>query len=861
MANKFGSDLQNSMGKFEKLKIWIGIAILVGLFGIAFNITDYLDDSKRKIPKIEIIKGGDGEVEDYDKIFDFVPNYDDFFTVEDELEIGIKYIISKGELEIRKVLGSKMYRAHPKLIQTKGKSIKYGDIHTESNKHKGQIVNVIGKVIKIRKLKKIPQILSKQFIHSVIVEDDQGGLFDCRSIRLPFDLSVEDVVSMSGVYIKLRQEKSFKKPFAILFGNSIQSILPRPFFWEDNPLYNSRLSKIKKETSALIDFPNAESFKKWSDQYFKLIESNQELWSKVNDDDIEKSKKLPPEFEEKLIENLSYTNKNTILASAKINKNYSNVLKNKNNYRRKINKIVGTIIYINEVHLNNKIGNANKVYYSKIRDFKGNEYLYNFLNFSFIDQMDRVALKIAAKLTPRVGDMVICSGVFIQIVQDENKKIPLIYGKRLSVIGSYEEIWDSIDHMKPGIDVSMTPEERLLSGTIDKRPYVYLLNKLSYMTPDDVLAKYNLLKGKEITTWTHFMTDAPSYVDKPYFKYGRVKLIREIDGLNYYDFHGMKKIYEMYIVDKESHLITLYSLNKPKDLFINERVFFDGYFFKKFTYANIGNHLQWNPLLVGHIHTVEKRIVKTMSKVEIICLVGITLGIVFFMVFVSKQHKSFTKRINSLRDDQFRREKLSREDINKLNETGKELDTSLLINLHFSMFDDIKTPLELCHNVDHWGGNLDEVNGQWRPEYLNSYVNAITEHYKKYDTELPKDLKFSFINKRKEMLGLRAYQKSKFELSEEERKRVGSIMITPISNIKNQPENLDRLEGYFDENGLPPWNTWISFSSLPKNVVKNPNAGFKPQTQVIISWVPVCLEDKIKNVLSILEPPPRRDKL
>lgn len=174
---------------------------------------------------------------------------------------------------------------------------------------------------------------------------------------------------------------------------------------------------------------------------------------------------------------------------------------------------------------------------------------------------------------------------------------------------------------------------------------------------------------------------------------------------------------------------------------------------------------------------------------------------------------------------------------------GGDLDQPYILPFHTLYQENHKLTHEVCALEKEWV-RKDGRNTQWRPDYLNSAVTVIEEHFKNFESALPKDLENNFINKRKEMLGLRPYQNSKYVLPMSEKKRKCAFIMMPASSFKGKIHDVS-LNGFFDEFGMPPWLTWVYFGSLPKYVFKDDTMNYKPNQQVIIAWVPEFLSDDL----------------
>lgn len=849
--------------KFSLLILGLGVIILIAMW--AKNDIEKHESNKGKL---QVIKSNNEEnIIEFSETFEYNPDYSDFFEVEDELEVGVEQKVSKGEVEIRRQLGSLLDRAHPNLVQAKAAQANYNILKDDSNPNKGQIFWVVGKVISIDIGLRDDEIQSAQFINKYLIETEKGGLFELQTIRSSKYIRVGDVVFMNGVYLKLTQIKNKETPVAIMLGNSLQEVLPLPAVWESKKSYENHLNVISEKNKKLIQFPKELDTSFWKSIFEKELEMNENAWSKINDKTELESQKLVPELETLIISDLSKTSNRTLLDL--VDYNFDAKKPNEEN-RRKIIKVVGKLKTISEAYLDKPINGLDKVYYCKVEDLRGNFYYFNYLKPFFIDQSTREAWKDSSQdevdqdqLIPKEGDIVVCTGIFVQTVMEGENRTPLVYGKFLADIGNYDAIWNSVDHgkkrlMKNGV----TFEDYEEAGMVERMPLAYLLSKITYTNSKKMISDFFAKPEAKRLNHYNMMSESEKCTDQIFVRYGKMMLVKKIEGTYFYDFHGVKDVYEIYFRDIDFNLYTIICPNLPAGAEIGKNMTFTGYFLKRFAFRNKDSNVTWTPYLIGYIDSVEVIVPKKMSNLDKAICVLLSVLTIAFIYFLNKQYFRKNSKINPMLSENIHLAKERGEILRKLTEKDKKLEEIIVSYFHHSLIEELPIPLELCHKIDHWVVTEPGIpNLLLRPDYIKSEFEAIIRHYIEFSSEPPKDIKSGFFNKRKELLNLRTFQNSKFEVSEVERKRTDCLLIVPLSFIKNRPENLDRMDGYLDEYGLPPWNTWVKIGKIPKFVLRHPNADYTPETLVIVCHLPIWMAEKAKSKFMVLEKLPKQKEL
>lgn len=849
--------------KFSLLFVGLGIIISIAMWA-----KRDIENHQSKKPKIQIIKANAEEtLIEFSETFEFNPDFSDFFEVEDETDLTVDYKISKGELEIRKQLGNILYRAHPNLIQAKAIPADYNKFKEDSNPNKGQIFWVYGKVLSMEVALKLDEIPTAQFINIYQIETPNGGLFELQSIRSSKDIRVGDIVFMNGVYLKLKKNKKNESLLAIILGNSIQKILPIPAVWESKITYAKHLEVINEKNKNLVKFPKEMDISIWKNLYDKELESNDLAWLKINDKSELESQKLVPELETIIIGDLSKTSNATLLDL--VDYNFDAKLSS-NEKRRKIIKVVGKLKSISETYLGTPINGIEKVYYGKVEDLRGNFFYFNFIDPLFIDQSTREAWKESTEdltdkdqLVPKEGDIVVCTGIYVQTVMEGDSRTPLIYGKYLADIGNYDVIWNSVDHGKKRLMKNgMSFEDYEEAGMVERMPLAYLLSKITYTNSKKMISDYFSKPESKRLNHYKMMSESEKSTDQIFVRYGKMMLVKKIEGTYFYDFHGVKDVYEIYFRDIDFNLYTIICPNLPAGAEIGKNMTFTGYFLKRFAFRNKDTNVTWTPYLIGYIDGVEVVVPKKMSNLEKIgCLILSILTIVFIF-YLNKKHFRKSNYRNPMLSENINQAKERSETLRRLTEKDKRLEEILITYFHHSLIEEMPIPLELCHTINHWVATEPSVpNLLLRPDYIKSEFEAIVRHYVEFSTEIPKDLKSGFFNKRKELLNLRTFQNSKFEISDDERKRTDCLLIVPLSFIKKRPENLERMSGYLDEFGLPPWNTWIKIGKIPKYILRHSIADYTPETLVVVCHLPVWMAEKAKSHFKLLVKEPKQKEL
>jgi hypothetical protein len=852
------NNLQHSVSKKDLAKIILVAVIFLLVALVAFKANRVVEENKAKA-KIEVIKGNDKSIEEYRDSFEYNPDYNDFFEVEDEIVDGVVYKTSAGENKIRSSLGSLMYRAHPKLIQKNSTACVYKTLIDDPSPNKGKIFWVAGKVLSISKGPKVDEILSAQFIYLYQIESTDGGIYELQSIRGSNEIRLGDIVYMTGVFLKLKKQKIDNSIVVVMLGNSIQLQLTTPAIWETKEKYANHLKDINEKNINYIDIPKELDLNKWKAIFESELKINSEVWSKVKDKNEEESKQLEPELEQKIIKDLSTTSNSILLGLVDLTPPYDQLIKNKEQNRQKIFRVVGKLDSFTEAMLPEPINGLDKVYYATIKDLKGDLYKYSYLTPNFVDQEDRELWKKPEELIPKVGDIVVCTGIFIKVVKEEDgKSTPFIYGKYLADIGDYTSIWNSVDHgekrtAKNNWGGNVNSTDYLEAGQVERKAFSYLLAKASYTDAETI--KKSFLSTPEATknSFAKMMNDPINLTDQPFYAFGVIRLIKKIEGTQYYDFHGVKDVYEIYFSDIDFNLYTFISLNLPEGAALHKRMFFSGYFLKKFAFKNADNSVTWSPYIVGYIDSVEQVVEKKMSFTEKVILVLFsTFGLGFLFYLISQNYANH-KKINNSRNETVQFTKMNRDIARKLVQENKILNEILITSFNHTLVEDLPVPIELCQNINHWPksepGNAHTL---LRPDTLKSAYDAIVLHFTEFGTDIPKDIKAVFFNKRKELLGLRTFQVSKFEVPAHEKKRTDSFLIIPLSFIKVHAENLDGFDGYFDANCLPPWNTWMHIGKIPKYVQRQTNEGYTPETLVLVCYIPTWMAERLKEKFRVI---------
>lgn len=842
-------ELPTVISKKDQVK-FVGLFIVLGLIiSITYNTFTYLQKRNIENSQVKVIKGKetDDPLSEYRGEFKYIPNFEDFFEVEDELDENIKYTKSEGELNIRNYLGGLLYRAYPRLIQKVAAPAVYQTLIGDSNPNKGKVLWVYGKVLGISTAPREDAILSAQFVYSYLIETADGSKFECLSIRELEETRIGDIIYMNGIYLKLKKQTSDKVITPVLLGNSIQILLPKPAIWETKEIYAKHLSGVNKKNNDLIDIPPAVNLSNWVTKNEKELIDNDVVWSKINDKLEEDSQKLEPELELKIIQDLSNVSNKVILDLVDNNIKKDDLLQNIELHRRKIIKIVGKLESISEAILPEPINGLEKVYYSKVKDLKGDSYYFSFLSPKFMDQADRLIWQDPNGLLPKEGDIVICSGVFVQLVKEGENNFPLVYGKIMGDLAEYAAIWDPVDH---GGDRNVTSKFGRFydAGFIEKAPLNYLFAKVSYTNSKTIKSAYESTPEFDKINFVKMMKNPELITDMPFSRFGIMKKITKIEGTLYYDFHGVKDVYEIYFIDEDKNLFSFVSLNLPDGAEMNKRMTFVGYFLKRSAFRNADNNITWSPYLVGYIDSVEVEIVKVMSPTEKMILAIIVVLSFAFVGYLNYKYFFPDKKVNKLRSESHEHAKLIRENLRLLASADKKLNEILITHFHHSLVEEMPVPIELCQSINHWP-KLEEGNTHTllRPEYLKAEFEAIIRHLSEFKTDIPRDIKAAFFNKRKELLGLRTFQVSKFEIPDLEKKRGDCFLVVPLDFILHCPENLDHLDGYLDQYGLPPWHTWVHIGKIPKFILRNSSTGYTPETMALISFLPIWMADRAKE--------------
>lgn len=844
-------NIQPNISKKDQLK-YITLFVVLSLI-ITTSIKGYSYLQKRNIEnaKVKVVKGlsYDDPLKEYrDLPFDYNPNFNDFFEVEDEITDGVVYKITEGEIKIRNNLGGIMYRALPRLIQKVALPAVYKTLIEDSNPNKGKVYWVSGKVLSINSTPKRDEILSAQFSNLYLIETVDGGVFELQSIREAKEIRVGDIIYMNGVYLKLKKLKSDNKVVPILLGNSIQILLPAPAIWEDKEIYTKHLKAIKDRNKVIIDMPKEIDLSVYETKFEDDLKNNDSDWLKINDKKEEESQKLVPELELKMIKDLSNVSNNVLLDLIDPSTKLDQLVLENETKRRKIVKIVGKLETISEASLAEPINGLEKVYYSKVKDLKGNYYYFSFLTPKFIDQEDRLLWKDPSGLIPKEGDIVICTGVFVQLVKEGEERIPLVYGKLMADLNEYRAIWDPVDNGGNRTAGNEWGGKTFLdAGHIEKNAFSYLLAKLSYTNSKSIVNTFISTPMADRINFVKMMTKPDLIMDSPFVRFGVMKKITKIEGALHYDFHGVKDVYEIYFIDEDSNLFTFISLNLPTGAELNKRMTFAGYFLKRTAFRNADGNITWTPYVVGYIDSVEVEKIKVMSVNEKIALAIILVFSFIFIAYMNFKYFFPDKKVNKMRKDSIQNAKTNRENLRQLTASDKKLNEILITHFHHSLVEEMPIPIELCLNVSHWPKSEEgKTNTLLRPEYLKSEYDAIIRHLSEFKTDVPKDIKAAFFNKRKELLGLRAFQASKFEIPEQEKKRPDCFLVVPLDFIVNRPENLERMDEYLDVNGLPPYHTWMQIGKIPRFILRNSTTGYTPETIALICFLPSWMVERAK---------------
>jgi hypothetical protein len=444
--------------------------------------------------------------------------------------------------------------------------------------------------------------------------------------------------------------------------------------------------------------------------------------------------------------------------------------------------------------------------------------------------------------------------VYVQTVMEGENRIPLLYGKYLADIGNYNAIWSSVDQgRKRLMQNGLTFEDFKEAGMIERMPLAYLLSKISYTNSKKMISDF--FSKPELKRLNHYkmMSESEKSADQIFVRYGKMMLVKKIEGTHFYDFHGVKDVYEIYFRDIDFNLYTFICPYLPPGAEIGKNMTFTGYFLKRFAYVNKDSNVTWTPYLIGYIDSVEVIVPKKMSNLEKIGCVILSLLTVVFIYYLNKQYFRKNKNSSPMISENIHQAKERSDLLRRLTENDKKLEEILITYFHHSLIEEMPIPYELCSKIDHWVASVPgEPNTLLRPDYIKAEFEAITRHYLEFLAEIPKDIKSGFFNKRKELLNLRTFQNSKFEVSEEERKRTDCLLIVPLSFIKSRPENLDRMDGYLDEFGLPPWNTWIKIGKIPKYILRHCAADYTPETLVIVCHLPAWMAEKARANFKLL---------
>ena len=842
--------------KKEKLKLLLVIFTLGLIVSLSYSINGMMKKKAGENSKVAVVKGNpntnDNTLIEYRDTFEYLPDYNDFYEVDDELDDSVTYKVSEGELRIRNYLGNKMDRAHPKLIQKVAMPLVYKNLIDDTNQNKGKVFWVSGKVLSISRGVILDAVLSAQFIFLFQIETADGGQVELQAIRSSQDIRVGDIVYMNGIFLKLKKQKKTQVVSAVLLGNSIQILLSIPTIWETKKMYDMHLQIINENNKKLMNPIKEIALSNWITKFEKELESNDKIWAQVDDKKEEESQKLVPALEMKIINGMSNVSNSVLLDLVETSLPIDQMVKDIDQHRRKIIRVIGKLESITEALLSEPTNEVNKVYYAKVKDFKGNSYYFNYLLPHFIDQNDRESWKDPTMLIPKEGDIVVCAGVLVQIVKEGENKLPLLYGKYLSDIGDYLAIWNSVDHGGKRTSATNYGDYKE-AGEVEKMPLSFLLSKTSYTNSSAIRKAFEATPEVERISFEKMINDPEPITDLPFARFGTMKLIKKIEGTQYYDFHGVKDVYEIYFIDIESHIFSIICLNLPVGAEVNTRMTFTGYFLKRTAFRNTNGNITWAPYLVGYIDEVEKIVEKKMSMTEKVLFIVFSIIGLSVIFYLNMQHYQSHKRINKLRNEGVKNSKINREVVRQLTITDKKLDEILITHFHHTLVEVMPIPIELCQNVSHWPKPEDnKLNTLLRPEYLRTEYDAIIRHYSEFGTDIPKDIKAAFFNKRKELLGLRTFQISKFEIPDHEKKRNDCYLVVPLKFIVNRPESFALLDGYFDSNCLPPWNTWMYIGRIPKFVIRNPTAGFNPETIVLICVLPLWMAEKAKEQFRII---------
>lgn len=850
------SKIEMGVSKKDKARMIVLLVVLGLIITISYTTFTFVKKRDVENAKLAVVKGGNSVdvLNEYRDNFEYTPNFEDFFDVEDELDESVKYKVSQGEIKIRNYLGGKMYRAHPELIQKAAAPILHKTLVDDSNPNKGKVFWVIGKVISISSAPKITEILSAQFTFLYQIETADGGIFELQSIRSSQEIRAGDIVYMNGIYLKSKKSATDKMITPILLGNSIQILLPNPAIWETKEVYAQHLKELQKSNAEMIKLPNESELIVWSKKFEVDLQKNDETWMKIKDSKEEESQKLSPELESRMIAELSNVSNGVLLNLVDPKIKFDQLINENEKQRRKIIKIVGKVETVLLTILPEAINGVDKVYYAKVKDLRGNYYYYNFLSPQFFDQEDRVILLDAKEIIPKEGDIVVCTGVFVQLVKEEGAVTPLVYGKLMADLNEYDAIWDPVDHGGDRTAGTKFGQEGYLdAGQVEKAPLSYLFAKCSYTNSVAIEKSFFDTHPSDRIDFVKMMTKPEKYMDMPYVRFGILKKVTKVEGTVYYDFHGVKDVYEIYFIDEDRNLFSFVSLNLPPGAEMNKRMNFAGYFLKRTAFRNTDGNITWAPYLVGYISAVEVEKVKVMSPTEKIILIIITAFCLIFAGYINYKYFFPDKKVNKLRKESIENAKNNREKLRLLAEADKKMNEILITYFHHSLVEEMPVPVELCQSINHWPKSEEgKVHGLLRPEYLKSEYDALIRHYSEFKTEIPRDIKAAFFNKRKELLGLRTFQQSKFEIPDHEKKRGDCYLVVPLDYILKCPENLERMDDYLDEKGLPPWNTWMYIGKIPRFILKNSTTGYNPDTLVLVCFLPMWKVERAKAHYRVL---------